>query len=103
MYLLISKHLKYSYIFLFVLFTSCAPKIIPVTQNKPEVLNKKNIFLADPTIFYNKGIYYLYGTGAGQYADGFAVYTSKDLQTWKGAAGCMQKQYHLLHRYNNNL
>ncbi|TFF37362.1 beta-xylosidase [Mucilaginibacter psychrotolerans] len=38
------------------------------------------IRLADPTIFQEKGVYYLYGTGR---PDGFAVYTSTDLVKWE--------------------
>ncbi|QEC79966.1 family 43 glycosylhydrolase [Mucilaginibacter ginsenosidivorax] len=38
------------------------------------------IRLADPTIFYDNRTYYLYGTGS---PDGFAVYTSNDLENWK--------------------
>jgi xylan 1,4-beta-xylosidase len=38
------------------------------------------IFLADPTIFRDKGKYYLYGTGN---PDGFPVYESSDLKSWK--------------------
>lgn len=38
------------------------------------------IELADPTIFYHQGTYYLYGTGSPQ---GFRVYTSRDLKTWE--------------------
>ena len=49
--------------------------------------NNSNIFLADPTIFFNNGTYYLYGTGGGVYMNGFAVYTSTDLKTWKGPVG----------------
>lgn len=41
---------------------------------------RQNIQLADPTIFYDKGTYYLYGTGR---PDGFPVYTSTDLHTWQ--------------------
>ncbi|MGV3540600.1 MAG: family 43 glycosylhydrolase, partial [Rufibacter sp.] len=44
----------------------------------------KDIPLADPTIFFHDGTYYLYGTGSPQ---GFKVYTSKDLKTWKGPVG----------------
>ncbi|MBP5760009.1 MAG: hypothetical protein J6W90_01350, partial [Verrucomicrobia bacterium] len=40
------------------------------------------IYLADPTIFYDQGTYYLYGTGNSN--EGFWVYTSQDLKTWKG-------------------
>ncbi len=43
------------------------------------------IYLADPTIFYDQGTYYLYGTGNSN--EGFWVYTSPDLKTWKGPAG----------------
>jgi xylan 1,4-beta-xylosidase len=42
--------------------------------------NKNTIKLADPTIFYEQGTYYLYGTGS---PDGFPVYTSTNLTTWK--------------------
>jgi xylan 1,4-beta-xylosidase len=40
---------------------------------------KEAVQLADPSIFYDKGTYYLYGTGS---ASGFPVYTSTDLKTW---------------------
>src|SRR5687768_5229389 len=42
------------------------------------------IFLADPTIFYEKGLYYLYGTGGN---NGFQVYTSTDMHHWRGPVG----------------
>lgn len=48
-------------------------------QLKGEILE-----LADPTIFYKDGLYYLYGTGS---PNGFKVYTSKDLQVWEGPHG----------------
>ena len=37
------------------------------------------VFLADPYILEDKGIYYLYGTG---HKDGIKVLTSKDMKTW---------------------
>lgn len=43
-----------------------------------------SIFLADPTIFHYQGKYYLYGTGG---SNGFLVYESSDLKTWKGPVG----------------
>lgn len=43
------------------------------------------IFLADPTVFYEEGTYYLYGTGGSR--DGFLVYTSANLKDWKGPVG----------------
>jgi xylan 1,4-beta-xylosidase len=42
------------------------------------------IQMADPTIFYEKGTYYLYGTGSPR---GFLVYTSTDMKNWSGPAG----------------
>ncbi|WP_299289070.1 glycoside hydrolase family 43 protein [uncultured Mucilaginibacter sp.] len=44
----------------------------------------ETIYLADPTIFLDKGIYYLYGTSSEQ---GFLVYQSRDLKKWVGPAG----------------
>ncbi len=42
------------------------------------------ILLADPTIFYEKGEYYLYGTGD---PNGFKVYKSADMKHWGEAVG----------------
>ncbi|PUZ23473.1 beta-xylosidase [Chitinophaga parva] len=47
-----------------------------------------SIFLADPTVFSDKGMYYLYGTGSDR---GFLVYTSKDLKTWSQPADTAQR------------
>ena len=41
------------------------------------------LYQADPTIFYNKGTYYLYGTNGGYADSGFKVFTSKDLKSWR--------------------
>jgi xylan 1,4-beta-xylosidase len=40
---------------------------------------RDTINLADPTIFHEGNMYYLYGTGS---QNGFDVYTSKDLKEW---------------------
>ncbi len=49
---------------------------------------KSTINLADPTIFYHKGTYYLYGTGGEKQNDqGFVVYTSTDLKSWSVPVG----------------
>ncbi len=42
------------------------------------------IYLADPTIFLDKGIYYLYGTSGDE---GFLVYASRDLKNWTKPIG----------------
>lgn len=43
----------------------------------------KEINLADPTIFFYKGVYYMYGTVEGETGNGFLVYTSTNLHSWK--------------------
>ncbi|MBP1222510.1 glycoside hydrolase family 43 protein [Flavobacterium sp. 1355] len=55
----------------------------------PKTVQSNPILLADPTIFYNKGTYYLYGTTTGNIpnGEGFQVYTSSDLKKWNGPSG----------------
>lgn len=48
------------------------------------VMNAADVTLADPTIFLEDGVYYLYGTHS---YDGILVYTSTDLEHWQGPAG----------------
>ncbi len=48
------------------------------------------IELADPTIFQDGDMYYLYGTSQGELTErgtGFLVYMSKDLENWEGPVG----------------
>jgi xylan 1,4-beta-xylosidase len=47
-------------------------------------LRVDTICLADPTIFKDNSMYYLYGTGS---RDGFWVYQSVDLKNWSGPVG----------------
>ncbi len=50
----------------------------------------RDIYLADPAIFYHDGLYYLYGTragGPGPTNQGIPVYVSSDLYHWEGHAG----------------
>lgn len=47
---------------------------------------QRHVLLADPHIFFYKGIYYLYGTG-GRSDEGFSVYTSRDMKRWEGPKG----------------
>lgn len=86
----VTSYLRSAIIVLLVAFTSCTGQKIPVKPGNEQTAAKKNLLFADPSIFYNKGIYYLYGTGGGQYNDGFAVYTSKNLKKWNGPAGVME-------------
>ncbi|TCD11252.1 beta-xylosidase [Pedobacter frigidisoli] len=46
--------------------------------------NTDTIYVADPTIFLDKGTYYLYGTSSDK---GFEVYQSTDLKKWTGPVG----------------
>lgn len=52
-------------------------------------LSTDQIYLADPTIFKDQGIYYLYGTKGDSRieGEGFLVYRSKDLKNWEGPIG----------------
>lgn len=50
-----------------------------IALGKELAAQQPSIFLADPTVFADKGIYYLYGTSSNQ---GFLVYESADLKTW---------------------
>lgn len=63
-------------------------QICPVLAQDQKRSTLNTISLADPTIFYHKGTYYLYGTGGDKYTNqGFVVYTSADLKTWEGPRG----------------
>lgn len=74
-------------LFLFVLstaFIACHYKAIPASNGVlRESLKDHTIHQADPTIFYYKGMYYLYGTNDGNVNNGFIVYSSKDMKNWK--------------------
>jgi beta-xylosidase len=71
---------------LLCLFVCCSQEKDSKTKTE---LQAQNIFLADPTIFYNKETYYLYGTTTGNIpnGEGFQVYTSSDLKKWNGPSG----------------
>lgn len=68
-------------------FTACSQE--KNTDKPKEEIQKSTILLADPTIFYHSGVYYLYGTTSGNIpnGEGFQVYTSSDLKDWKGPVG----------------
>ena len=52
-------------------------------------ISENQIYLADPTIFSDNGIYYLYGTKEVNKipGEGFLVYTSSDFKKWEGPMG----------------
>ena len=41
-----------------------------------------DVFVADPSIFYDNGTYYLVGTDSVDHCNPFTIYTSKDLKNW---------------------
>ena len=51
-------------------------RVFPIPEKEP-------IQLADPTIFFHDRTYYLYGTHGKDSNQGFEVYYSKDLKSWK--------------------
>lgn len=79
--------LSFAVLLLFVVLHTASAQTVATSKPGNDTPGKNHIFLADPTIFFNNGTYYLYGTGAGEYANGFAVYTSSNLKTWKGPLG----------------
>ena len=57
------------------------------------MISTDQINIRDPFILVHDGVYYLYGTrGATCWgpADGFDVYSSRDLASWTGPAVCFQ-------------
>jgi len=57
-----------------------------------QVTAGNNPFLADPTVFYHKGVYYLYGTGGENNRDsGFIVFTSTDKKKWQYGGFVLKK------------
>lgn len=65
--------------------------LLPITiwAQSGEGIESNNPFLADPTIFYADGVFYLYGTTGKKVTkeDGFTVYTSTNLMDWEGPLG----------------
>lgn len=70
---------------LFCFFICCSQDKETVKKTSKE----QPVLLADPTIFFDNGVYYLYGTTTGDFpnGEGFQVYTSSDLKKWKGPIG----------------
>ncbi|RYU90919.1 beta-xylosidase [Mucilaginibacter terrigena] len=64
---------------------SCAKKSATPPKVKGQdtvAVVKKQMYQADPTVFYHGGTYYLYGTNDVNADIGFLVYTSKDMKNW---------------------
>lgn len=69
-----------------------APISISKAKSKPKVVP---VFLADPTIFYTNGLYYLYGTEPNP-EFGFPVFVSKDLIKWTKPKNAASNGYALM-------
>jgi hypothetical protein len=54
-------------------------RLVPDEENQG-----KPLLMADPTVFLDKGTYYLYGTSSNK---GFQTYVSKDLENWSEPKG----------------
>jgi xylan 1,4-beta-xylosidase len=75
---------KFALIFLFLASWVYLPASACLSKQTSTIKGGDTILLADPTIYAEKGIYYLYGTGS---KDGFLVYQSRDLKNWQGPVG----------------
>jgi xylan 1,4-beta-xylosidase len=75
------------FLFVYLLVCTCFLPAIEVLAQGNEAADGNDIYLADPTIFFHKGQYYLYGTVGANPNLGFTVYTSPDLKTWEGPKG----------------
>ena len=68
--------------------------MINFLSSSANIPNGQDILLADPTIFYENGKYYLYGStsgGADRTNKGFMVYESNDLYHWKQKGYALRK------------
>jgi xylan 1,4-beta-xylosidase len=61
------------------------------TTGKQQLATTTNPLLADPTIFFNDGKYYLYGTVARNMDSGFKAYSSVDKIVWKDEGYVLRK------------
>jgi beta-xylosidase len=61
------------------------------TTGKQQLATTQNPLLADPTIFFNDGKYYLYGTVGRGMDSGFKAYSSVDKITWKDEGFVLHK------------
>ncbi|WP_207434149.1 glycoside hydrolase family 43 protein [Sabulibacter ruber] len=74
-------------LFLFLLLGITSGTAFAQATAVQPVNQKGQISLADPTIFFHDGVYYLYGTVEGNSGEGFLVYTSSDMKSWEGPKG----------------
>ncbi len=68
-----------------LLIISCRPQEQPISLNDSAMFNNPlKVSLADPFVYYEDGLYYLYGTDQARASSyGFPVLTSTDLVNWQ--------------------
>lgn len=69
---------------LLISISGCSKETKSKPDPLPPVQQLQEIREADPTIYYENGMYYLYGTSGDT---GFFVYQSPDLKNWTGPVG----------------
>ncbi|MBC7758655.1 MAG: family 43 glycosylhydrolase [Phormidesmis sp. FL-bin-119] len=72
-----------AYLILFIIFFGIHTASVAQSSSL-RLIKSGTILLADPTVFTDKKMYYLYGTGSN---NGFPVFRSSDLKTWEGPVG----------------
>lgn len=82
------RHFAFYMLLLCAVATACVSKTPATPQDS--ISNSVEINIADPTIFFHGGTYYLYGTVESDASQGFLVYTSTDLESWHGPKGARE-------------
>lgn len=70
---------KWTFFILLFIYT----QVLNSTAQINATSDSEKIHLADPAMLYYQGLYYLYGTVEANAGQGFLVYTSADMKTWK--------------------
>lgn len=69
---------------------TATPSLADLSKPVKMSIPQKTILMADPTIFYEDGTYYIYGTDGvpdGNCTMGFVAYKSTDIEHWEGPIG----------------
>ena len=83
--MIIQPHSNKTILVFLILLLSVIVMSWKIAERKPNIKTPtEQLCLADPTIFYDRGMYYLYGTSSDE---GFLVYQSENLKSWSGPVG----------------
>ena len=72
--------MKYLFVFAMLLTAISCSSLHKANTSVQKQAAGSFLYQADPTIFYDKGVYYLYGTNGSNADSGFRVFISKDLK-----------------------